>query len=187
LLVSFLGTPQIAVNCGDQALVLPFLDSIIGLPFREESGTFFIPTCLNINQIHSLETGLPVFAFNLHYGPQFTNPKIRNWDPVACYAVLKRIWQTKRQLPATPPKLESRRWGEVAAKVVDLVKAKGHGPGSRLLFQDHIHGPLSVELKPGEREVQFNELEFCKTQAPDRDWEKILSERDKQMNTAQTA
>jgi hypothetical protein len=90
----------------------------------------------------------------------------------------------KDRLPAPEAKSKIPRWGEMAAKLRDFVEEAGHGPGSRLLFLDNIPGPCSLELKPGEQEVQHNELEYYKSQFPGSDWERVLARRDEQLGTA---
>ncbi len=78
-----------------------------------------------------------------------------------------------------------RRWGDVAARVPDMVRESGHGPGSRLVFLDHIPGPCCHLIKPGEEEPHYDEWEDYKQQAPGVDWGKQFKDLDQRLTVTE--
>ncbi len=176
--------PLIGLPCGGgQALVTASEDSVIAMPFEQEGEYLVILSRLTIHEIHSLTHGCPPYPFCLHYGPHYTVPRVRNWIPSAWATDLYNRWRLKDRLPAPAPKSKIPRWGEIAAKVRDFLEEEGHGTGSRLLFVDNIPGPCCLRLKPGEQEVQHNEMEYYSREVPGRDWEGVLARRNAQLGT----
>jgi hypothetical protein len=57
------------------------------------------------------------------------------------------------------------------------VVSNGHGSDSRLCFLDHVQGPCAFEIKPGQQEPRFNELEAYKKTDPKIDWDAMFAER----------
>jgi hypothetical protein len=181
-LLSVFDGPHVALNCGSDSLVLPFSNSIIALPFRNTDEGLFIPTCLGMDEIYSMEVGMPTYALNLHYGRTFVTPAVRNWNPTASARDLLKRWERKEPMPNNHTKLRAEKWSNVACKIKDLVEGAGHGPGSRFVFLDHIPGPSIFEIKPGELEQRHDEIEYYKKVSPGHDWEAIVAERDRQIN-----
>lgn len=173
--------PMVLLPCGGKdkfGIFVSLEDSLFVLPIREQSDEFLVQTFLNIDTTYSLETGLPAYPVNLHYGTTFTPPKIRNWDPVSCVNAVKDLFDSKAQPVKQQTADYHRRWGELAQKVPDLVKNAGHGPGSRLVFLDNIPGPCCLQIGPQDTETSFDELAYYTKHHPDRDWAAILAKRD---------
>ena len=71
----------------------------------------------------------------------------------------------------------------MAPRVKDLTQENGHGPASRLVFLDHVPGPCTIEIKPGESELVFDEVAEFKRIEPSDDWDSLIAERDEQINS----
>src|SRR5207302_538125 len=95
-LVNFFGSFSLAMPVGPgRAFVLPYFDTILAFPYTETETEFFVTTCLTINEIHSLEREMPPQASNLHYGPAYILPRIRNWVPTRCMFNFNKCWERK--------------------------------------------------------------------------------------------
>lgn len=177
-LLSIFGAPMITMPAGPgRAFIVPYQNSVLAFTFHETATEFFITTCLTVNEMNSLNVELPPDAHNLHYGETFTKPRIRHWLPTRWMLDCFKKWQNKIQLaPREPPsKLD---WHDVACRMRDLASARGHGPGSRICFADHVLGPCVLELRPDQTEPQVNELETFKHAHPEYDWEAVFTERE---------
>lgn len=177
-LVTFFGSPVVAMPVGPgRAFILPYLESILAFTYSETDTEFFVTTCLTLNEINSLSAELPPETFNLHYGPDFTRPAFRHWWPTRWALDLYRCWERKIPLPVLATAPAKSEWHRLANWVKGSVVKKGHGPGSRLCFLDHVPGPCAFEIKPGQQEPRFNELEVYKKAEPGIDWDPIFGER----------
>lgn len=174
LLFGTLDWPLLAFPYANGTALFPaFAESVIALPYTEGQGELIVSTCLGINEVHSFpDLMIPVIALNPHYGTRFKLPRIRTWSPSEHTLRLKRIWELKIKASGELVERAGRRWGDVAARVPDMVRESGHGPGSRLVFLDHIPGPCCHLIRPGEEEPHYDEWADYKKQAPDVDWEK---------------
>jgi hypothetical protein len=174
LLFDTLDWPSLAFPYVNGTALFPaFTESVIALPYTEGEGELIVSTCLGINEIHSFpDISMPVIALNPHYGTMFKLPRIRTWMPGESALRLKRMWERKTKASAERVEQAGRRWGDVAARVPDMVRESGHGPGSRVVFLDHIPGPCCHLIRPGQEEPHYDEWEDYKNQAPGVDWEK---------------
>lgn len=180
LLLMFFGSLIIALKVGPGlAFILPYHDSILAFPFELEHDELIITTCLTIQEMNSLERQIPPLAFNVHYGPAFAVPKLRHWLPSKSMMDIHAIWERKVPLPppmeAVPAHL---RWHRVAHLIRDCEVAKGHGPGTKFFFLDHLPGPYAVEYLPAVPEPRVDERAFLKSASPGTDWDVRCDRRD---------
>ncbi len=177
-LLTFYGTPIIAMPVGPgRAFVLMYMESLVALTFQETEHEYIITSCLTINEMNSLRPELPPHAYNLHYGPAFTKPKIRNWLPMQCMTSLYEIWRNKVPLPPKRPTDSRIKWPMMANWVRGNQALQGYGAGSRFVFVDNLPGPRTFNLRPTEVEPAIDELAACKQALPDYDWDAILAEQ----------
>ncbi len=180
LLMIFFGGPRIALPVGPgRAFIAQTGNSILAFPYKESEDEFFITTCLTINEMNSLEMELPPQAFNFHYGPAFTPPRVRNWLPTAEMREIYKRWKNKVPLSRPDTPLPNQRWARMASWIRDLDEREGHGPGSRICFVDNIPGPCEATYFPGEAEPHFDELEAYKKTDSRFDWDSIFAERER--------
>ena len=183
LLTAVYESPLIGMQCGHGgALVTRFGESIVALPYEDQGEHLIILSCLTVHEIHSLISGAPTYPFCLHYQQGYKVPPLRNWVPSEVAADLVSRWERKDRLPAPEARQDVLRWGELATKARDFAEEDGHGMGSRLVFLDNIPGPCSLMLRPGEEEIQHNELKHYTKTAPGHDWKRVLARRDKQLS-----
>ena len=95
------------------------------------------------------------------------------------------MWERKIKASAERVERAGRRWGDVAARVPDMVRESGHGPGSRVVFLDHIPGPCCHFIRPGQEEPHYDEWEDYKEQAPGVDWEKQFKDLDQRLTVTE--
>jgi hypothetical protein len=177
-LLTVFGSPLISLLCGPgRAFLVPYEESILAFPYKEADDEYFITTCLSINEINSLEIEFPPQVFNLHYGPSFTEPKVRNWVPTKWTLDLYRSWERKSPLPPRKAPLARKEWHRFGHSVKDHSTQHGHGPGSRCCFLDNIPGPCAIGIRPGQKELRHDELAAYKKSLPQYDWDEILAER----------
>jgi hypothetical protein len=173
----FFGCVFVAMPVGkSRAFILPYFDSVLAFTYTEADGEFFVTTCLTVNEMNSLKLEMPPQVFNMHFGKDFTRPRIRNWFLTGIAGDLYEKFEKKIQ--PVPPPWENRfkNWKHLAQYVKDSALKDGHGPGSRLCFLDNIPGPMTLEVKPDEKEGVFDEVEAYKKLYPDHDWEAIFAE-----------
>lgn len=181
LLLAFFGSPLIALPVGPGlAFLLPYHDTLLAFPFDLEHNELVITTCLTIHEIHSLERLIPPLAFNVHYGETFAVPRIRHWLPTKWMIDLHAKWERKVPLPPPLPALSPRlTWHRTAHLVRDCELQKGHGPGTKFFFLDHVPSPYAVEYLPNVPEPRVDERHLHKTIADSNaDWDAIFDERD---------
>ena len=136
-----------------------------------------------MEEIHSLEMEVLPCGLNLHYDSNFKYPRIRNWSLTQAAEDLVQRWEKKEKIP-DPPKIEKLpTWSYIAATVKQVLEKQGHGPGSRILFLDNIFGPCPIELKPREAEPVFDGLAECRKTRTDIDWDSLLAEQERQINS----
>lgn len=177
-LLVFYGTPFISMGVGQgRAFILAYHNSILAFTYRETDGEFFVTTCLTVREMNSLKVELPPRALNLHYGPAFVRPKIRNWIPTAHMMSLYHCWRDK-VLPPPAASTPCKSWQRSAALIKDTATQWGHGPGSRLCFVDNLPGPAVLDIRPKEIEPVFDELDGYKKAHPEYDWDTIFAELD---------
>ena len=177
-LIGFFGTPLLALPIGTgHALIVAYFESLLALTFKETEKEFFITTCLTINEINSLLLEVPPRAFNFHYHPEFTRPKIRNWIPTEWMKNLYKRWQAKVPLPSARASLAKKHWHRVAHWVQGNEQKNGHGPGSRLCFMDNIPGPALLPMRSNQYEPRIDELDMYKKAHPEYDWDAEFAER----------
>jgi len=175
-LLTFYGCAFIGMKVGQsRAFILPYFDSALAFTYTETEEEFFVTTCLTVNEINSVEIELPPLTFNQHYGKDFTRPRIRNWLPTQDVTTLYKKLRDK--VPAVPKEETDffKNWKQLAIWMNDCMKISGHGPGSRLCFLDNIPGPMTIEIKPNEKEGVFDELEAYKKAYPKEDWDKAFA------------
>jgi hypothetical protein len=180
-LTSFYGCPLIAMPVGSgRAFVLSYLESLIALTFQETPTEFIITTCLTINEMNSLRPELPPHVYNLHYGPAFTRPKIRNWLPTQWMVNHYKTWANKVPLP--PPRAPGKKkdWPHMANWVRGHEEAQGYVAGSRFVFADNLPGPKTLKIRPKEVEPAFDELEAYKKTKPEYDWDEIWAQQEEE-------
>lgn len=149
-----------SINNGE-ALILPNLDAFLAFTYRESETELFVTTCLSLNEINELKVRLPSRAFNLHYGESFSEPTIRNWNPLAAMLDYEKQWQQKQPLMPIEILDFDKDWSKQCRKVKFIVdKRMGHSADSKLVFLDDIPGPYSIDMKAGETNQKFNESEF---------------------------
>lgn len=155
-LVSVFTSPIVAmcVN-GRDAFVVPHMDSILALAYRETETEFFVTTCLTKDEIYSLQPEATARAFNFHYGKAFTPPAVRNWNPPLSIQGLHASWLNNVPIPPPIPLRRSRRWFQMASEVYDIMGFCGYSPGSSLRFHDNIPGPLLHIIPPGVAEPKY--------------------------------
>ena len=119
----------------------------------------------------SVRPEVPVAVHNPHYGASFVRPKIRNW-PAHHHAVeLYGRWQKKIPVPPVFDKTTRfKNWSQMAQCIKETALSAGHDPGSSLCFLDHIPGPMTLELKPGQTEPAYDELAAYQRANPHCDW-----------------
>jgi hypothetical protein len=179
LLLCFFGGLVIALPVGpSRAFILEYADSILAFTYKESDTEYFITTCLTVKEMNSLKLEIPPQAFNLHYGTAFTQPKVRNWIPMDRMRKHYQRWQNRVELPAPAPRIDKKEWHRVCACLKDIETKAGHGPGSRMCFVDNIPGPCSLQIQPGHRELQYDELEMLNKVHPEYDWEGTIADRD---------
>lgn len=74
--------------------------------------------------------------------------------------------------------MKKKDWYSFASDVKNIILKIGHGPGSRFCLMDNIPGPCSLAVRPGQREMQYNELEHLNQTHPEYDWPTIIAQRD---------
>ncbi len=176
-LLTFYGCAFVGLKVGQsRAFIVPYFHSVLAFTYTETEEEFFVTTCLTVNEMNSVGIELPPLTFNQHYGKEFTRPRIRNWIPTAHLTDLVNKLQAK--VPVTPVEEPDyfKNWKHLAIWMNDSMKISGHGPGSRLCFLDNIPGPMTIEVKPNEKEMVFDELEAYKKVIPKVDWEKVFAE-----------
>ncbi len=180
LLLAFFGTPHIALPVGPaHAFVVNYTDSILAFPFKMDDEKFLITSCLTINEINSLSKEAPPLVFNLHYGREFSVPRIRHWLPTPWMTDLYTKWERKASLPPPAgPMPKKLTWHWLANWIKGNQEKQGHGPGSQYFFWDNIPGPCGVEVLPGRPEPRFNELELYKQKIPGYDWDASFAARE---------
>ena len=173
-LVAFFGMQPIVMPIpGGRALVLPYLSSLLVMPFKETEDEIFIMTCLTPNEVNGLTTENPPIALNYHYGKEFTKPRYRHWHPTKTMLEYYQTW--KRRVPVPPPFIpQGMNWSKEAMRVKDRMMVMGHGPGSYLVFVDHIPGPMIMEMHPNRIEPCYDELEPPGKNLPKHDWDEFL-------------
>jgi hypothetical protein len=172
------GAPMISLPAGKgRAFIVPHGESILAFTYLESDTQFVITTCLTVNELNILEQEVPVRGHNLHYDLPFTIPLVRNWMPFAKAMDYFKRWQTKAPLPTREDfGRPHARWHKMGHYILDIQNQCGWGPGSKLVFQDRIPGPLALEIRAKEVEGQFNELQTYKEAHPQHDWDKIFAE-----------
>ncbi|MBA4148167.1 MAG: hypothetical protein H0X66_08625 [Verrucomicrobia bacterium] len=159
-LIVFFGSTPISMTVGNgRAFICLCLDSILAFTYRESDTEYFITTCLTVNEINHLKPDDIPQAFNFHYGPEFTKPKLRHWQPSEDVVEMMKLWEKKAQLGPMvkcPPK---HKWGYEASWVRDKLRANFHGPGSRMMFLDYVPGPHTWEVWPDDEEQLYDENE----------------------------
>ena len=179
-LTLFFGSAFISLPVGQgRAFVLPYGDSLVAFTYTETAEEFFVTTCLTIKEIHSLRLEQVPVAHNLHYGPDFVRPKIRNWYPFQHMLNMYERWQKKIPLP--PPVEKTGRlsnWKKVAHLQRDASLQSGYGPGTHMCFFDNLPGPMIWEFKPGQQEAVHDEQAAYAQADPRIDWAAALAERD---------
>jgi hypothetical protein len=179
------GSPAIDMPCGrGRALIFPWGDSLLALPYKETRDDFFVMTCLTVNEINALDIEMPPQTFNLHYGSTFAEPEVRNWIPTAWAADLFQRWDRRSQLPPPGRHLEKKAWHRVGHLIKDILLKQGFGPGSRICFLDNIPGPCVLEIRPGDEEPRINELVAWKKTHPGYNWDVIVARRKAQRRAA---
>jgi hypothetical protein len=180
-LIIFFGSPGLSMPVGPgHAVIMSCGKSMLAFTYKESETEFFITTCLTINEMNSLGVEMPPRTLTPHYGSAFTRPRVRHWLPASWMLDFYKCWERKVPLDPPLPRLPASpkfNWHWVAHLMRDNVKSKGHGPGSRLIFNDHIPGPCMLELIPGQSEPRVNEVEIHKQIDPQYDWETIFAER----------
>jgi hypothetical protein len=110
---------------------------------------------------------------NLHYGADFTRPKLRNWIPMKLAKDILERWQKK--IPFPPPQAitpdPNWRWKKVALFLKDMALQTGQKPDLRLCFLDHLPGPVTMEFATGMPDTGYDELAEFKKAAPQHDWD----------------
>jgi hypothetical protein len=176
--LAFFGSPIISMPVGDgRAFIVSFHESILAFTYKEAAGEFIITTCLTVNEINSLEAEFPPRAYNLHYEPAFTRPKIRNWLPTSWMKKFYNIWERKVPVPTPTPRKE-QSWSTRAQWIFDIESLQRQGAGSRLCFMDNIPGPCTLEVRPTEHEAQYDELQLYKQWDPKQDWDALFAALD---------
>ncbi|HEX3987835.1 MAG TPA: hypothetical protein VHZ30_00305 [Verrucomicrobiae bacterium] len=173
-LLIFFTTPTISMPLGKGlAFMVRHMDSVLAFPYKEQDGEFFILTCLTVNEMNSLELPLPPHTLNLHYGADFTRPKLRNWIPMKLAKDILERWQKK--IPFPPPQAitpdPNWRWKKVALFLKDMALQTGQKPDLRLCFLDHLPGPVTMEFATGMPDTGYDELAEFKKAAPQHDWD----------------
>ena len=187
-LLLFYGSPHIQMQVGPgPAFVMDYLGSILAFTFKETENEFIITTCLTIDEMNSLQPELPPRAFNLHYGTEFKVPRVRHWIPSKWMLDRYQCWERKVPLPPLAGPRAKWTWSETGHWVKDHVDKTGHGPGSGLVFADHIPGPCVLEIKPNQIETEYNELDAYKKTDSKFDWDAIFAEQESQLNKSKPA
>jgi hypothetical protein len=177
----FYGHAVISLRCGPgRAFIIPYLNSILAFPYREETpGEYFIATCLTINEINRLDYEMPPCTHNFHYADGYTSPVLRHWLPPQQLTELHDCWQKKQPMIQRPHVKDNFEWDHKFGLMLrDASIKQGYGPGSNIYFQDRIPGPYIAQAKPGQTELLFDELDFCKRANPQHDWETAFARRD---------
>jgi hypothetical protein len=175
-LLVFFGSPMISLPVGPgRGFIVPHGKSILAFPYKESAGEYFITTCLTLNEITSLRPDIPVMAVNLHYDPAFSRPKIRNWVPFSAMLDALKAYENKTPLELPKPHKE-RSWHHTASMVRDMCERVGAKQGSRLNFVDGIPGPNVLEIKPGEEERHYDEMNAYRRCDPNYDWPQLLAQ-----------
>jgi hypothetical protein len=161
LLLTFYSYPLLALpaNSG-QAFFVPYFDSLLAFTFKETDDEVFVTTCLSPREINTMKENILPKVFNLHYGPQFTPVKLRNWIPLKEAADLYDRWERKVPMPLPQPPAQPNEWFQIAANLKTRYAEVGHGPGSRHCFMDNIPGPCCFEFFPTQEEPQIDELNY---------------------------
>ncbi|MBI5687330.1 MAG: hypothetical protein HZC54_19830 [Verrucomicrobia bacterium] len=183
-LIILLGGLPISMSIGPgHAIILYHERSILAFTYEETDTEYILTTCLTLNEIHTMKPDLPPLAMNFHFGPGFVPPRIRNWKPTEALADYLKIWKRKEPFEKKEPrKLKPLDWHWLAYWCRDYTIKKGHGPGSSLCFMDGIHGPRVLEILPGHRELQYDELAAYKHTHPQYDWDTAFAERDAKLS-----
>ena len=174
------GSPAILMSCG-KSVALTYLhdNSILAFIVRpsDSAPEYFLATCLTCKEVPCPDgVGIPQ-AFIPHFGTEYKEPIIRNWNPTFLQQILFTLWKSKAPFINQAPTPKELKWATEAQKIKDYLKKEGHGVGSKLLFRDNIPGPGSIMLKPGQAEPHHVLLEDFKMQYPTHDWEEIDREQ----------
>jgi hypothetical protein len=162
-LLSFYGSPMISLPVGPgRALIVSYGESVLVFTYTETDQEFVITTCLTVNEMSSLSLEVPTPTFNLHYGPDFAKPRLRNWLPHQWAAALYSRWERKAPLPPpiSLPKTKSFNWHAMACRIKDCALANDKRPGIGLRFMDDIPGPADILIRPGQIDPEFDEVTF---------------------------
>lgn len=169
----FYGHAVISLPCGKgRAFIVSNLNSILAFPYREETpGEYFITTCLTVNEINRLDYEMPPCTHNFHYENDYTSPALRHWLPPEELAELYECWRKKQPMLQRPVVKDNFQWDHKFGLMLrDAAVKQGEGPGSNIYFQDRIPGPHIASTKPGQKELLFDEMDFCKKADPRYDW-----------------
>ena len=158
--------------------------SIVAFTYKESAEEFFITTCLTMNQMDSLTPEPYPRAHNFHYGEAFTKPRLRTWIPAGRLVEVYEHWQKKTPLQPLPQtdnaainrKLKNWRW--IASTTRDFLHYHGHGHGSQICFTDLIPGPSVMEIQPGGKIPEVDELKIYREINPQLDWDALVAERE---------
>jgi hypothetical protein len=180
LLLAFFGTPHIALPVGSgHAFIVDYLGSVLAFPFRMNDEVFVVVTCLTVNEMNSVKREAPPYAFNLHYGETFSVPRIRHWSPTKWMIDLLGKWERKAALPPPRPDIPKKMtWHWMADRIKEFEEKKGHGPGTKFFFLDHIPGPNCIEFLPGQPEPRVDERKIYNDLTPRPDWDAIFTKRE---------
>lgn len=177
----FYGHAVISLPCEPgRAFVLPYRQSILAFPYREETpGEYFVATCLTPNEMSRLTPELPPCVHNFHYLPEYVSPARRHWQPHRQMKEMLECWEKRMPVIPRQKREEPFKWDLKFGLMLREATAKqGLGPGSQIRFQDNVPGPHIANYPPGKQEVLYDELEFCKAAMPDFDWESVFARRD---------
>ncbi len=177
----FYGSALISLPCGPgRAFMIAYNNSILAFPYREEMpGEYFITTCLTINEMHQLSAELPPCVHNFHYATDYTSPKKRHWLTPQRLLDTYGVWTKKSQMkPLTDGKTHFKWDHKLGLVMRDATIRQGFGPGSSIFFLDNIPGPHLALVKPGNKEVLFDELECCQYCDAKFDWAPAFARRD---------
>jgi len=158
-LFTFFLAPIVALTVGKgSAFFVRYQDAFLAFTFADRAAEYFITTCLTANEINSLHFEMPPRAYNLHYGPAFIPPELRHWIPDDFASKYREMWEHKVPLCREPrQRLKDYTWHRAAGLVKIIADKNKHGPGSDIVFLDHIPGPVTLRVRPGQTEFQFDQ------------------------------